>query len=264
MNKMEKKMLILQGTTLLMLSLGFQFFPAADAQPEKTPVLLVHGYASDASVWQKWVNLLQNDGIKAHSVTFMGNDACGRAVDHAKELKEIVKQFKMITGAEKINIVAHSKGGLDARVYLANNITNSDVANLIMIGTPNKGSIMADLFHNFDFCQPAVFDIMTNSPILNVQKNPHTQYHTIAGNWLPPYWYLPFSQVWFDEDCPPSVPWSFLEYTGINAIIGPDDGIVPVPSVESGGFMSLGRTDNCHTNLFGVEEYSKARGILNS
>ena len=93
-----------------------------------------------------------------------------QSVDHAIELKKIVQKFKEATGAEKINIVAHSKGGLDARVYLANNLSSSDVANLIMIGTPNKGSIMANLFGGFDFCKPAVFDLMTNSQILNVPK----------------------------------------------------------------------------------------------
>ena len=37
-----------------------------------------------------------------------------------------------------MNIVGHSKGGLDARVYLSNG--THDVANLIMIGAPNAGS----------------------------------------------------------------------------------------------------------------------------
>ena len=50
----------------------------------------------------------------------------------------------MKTGQDKVNIVGHSKGGLDARVYLADNITRNDVANLIMIGTPNAGSPIAD------------------------------------------------------------------------------------------------------------------------
>ena len=44
---------------------------------------------------------------------------------------------------------------------------------------------------------------------------------------------------------------------------GPDDGLVPLKSVESGGFNSLGHTDNCHTNLFTDEELEKAMTILN-
>ena len=39
----------------------------------------------------------------------------------------------MKTGQNQVNIVGFSKGGLDARVYLANDLANDNVANLIMI-----------------------------------------------------------------------------------------------------------------------------------
>jgi hypothetical protein len=42
-----------------------------------------------------------------------------------------------------------------------------------------------------------------------------------------------------------------------------DDGIVSVKSVEEPGeFRSLGQTDNCHTNMFTVEEYDKVIGVF--
>jgi triacylglycerol esterase/lipase EstA (alpha/beta hydrolase family) len=53
------------------------------------------------------------------------------------------KRLKNKTHSDKINIVAHSKGGLDARMYLANDPLN-DVEKLIMIGTPNQGSPIAN------------------------------------------------------------------------------------------------------------------------
>jgi triacylglycerol esterase/lipase EstA (alpha/beta hydrolase family) len=99
---------------------------------------------------------LENDGITASAVEFSLDDACGSAEEHASELNQIVEDFKAETGAERINIVAHSKGGLDARVYLANNLSNKDIANLIMIGTPNAGSPLANLN---DFCRPAIYMI---------------------------------------------------------------------------------------------------------
>ena len=34
--------------------------------------------------------------------------------EHAIELNDIIRNFKSRTGSEQINIVAHSKGGLDA------------------------------------------------------------------------------------------------------------------------------------------------------
>ena len=65
------------------------------------------------------MDLLKNEGINASPVTFNQVDECGSADEHAIELNQIVQDFRTKTGAEKMNIVAHSKGGLDARAYLA-------------------------------------------------------------------------------------------------------------------------------------------------
>ena len=72
-----------------------------------------------------------------------------------------MEDFKTDTREDKINIVTHSKGGLDARLYLANDPKNGDVANLVMIGTPNAGSELADLYHEDDPCKLAVYDLLT-------------------------------------------------------------------------------------------------------
>jgi len=88
----------------------------------------LHGYYEDKSVRKDWQKLFQNK-TKTFVVTFnTTNDECGSAADHAKELGQIIKEVKMKTGQDKVNIVGHSKGGLDARVYLADNITRNDVA----------------------------------------------------------------------------------------------------------------------------------------
>jgi hypothetical protein len=151
---------------------------------------------------------------------------------------------------------------------LLNNPPNDDVANLIMIGTPNEGSPLADRYYLRDDCKPAVYDLKTTSPVLNVGKNEHTKYHTIASNWVSEYPY-----VWLPEDvnCLSQsslfdiAGWNFLtfQYVGRYEILEPNDGIVPVESVkEPGEFDLLGRTDNCHTNMFTDEEFQKALGVL--
>jgi pimeloyl-ACP methyl ester carboxylesterase len=254
--------------SLLLTVISTSSFPLANGQPgDALPVLLIHGYASDASVWETWEDLLGNDNIIAQAVTFtddpatdVDEDACGSAAAHATELNQIVEDFKTNTGSKKINIVAHSKGGLDARVYLANNLLKDDVANLIMIGTPNVGSPLADRFFDSDPCKPAVFDLMTIAPANRVEKNQNTIYHTIAGDWVS-YWIWDYWEGYIDLNCPPSAFLSF-ELFGRYEIQDDDDGIVPVLSVNPGYFRPLGQTDNCHTNLFGEEEYAKARGVL--
>src|ERR687897_3203400 len=147
----------------------------------KLPVLLIHGYMEDAIVWNKWIDLLKKDGISAYPITFkQSDDKCGSAADHAKELSNIIGQIKKETGQNKVNIVGHSKGGLDARVYLANN--TNDVANLIMIGTPNAGCPLAE---SCEVGTPAIYDLRPGAAATEVKMNPNTKYYTIAGDWNP-------------------------------------------------------------------------------
>ena len=213
----------------------------------KLPVLLIHGYMEDAIVWNKWVDLLKKDGISAYPITFkQSDDKCGSAADHAKELLNIIGQIKKETGQNKVNIVGHSKGGLDARVYLANN--TQDVANLIMIGTPNAGSPLAQ---TSEICTPAVYDLRPGAAATQVKMNQNTKYYTIAGDWNPE-----------SGNCQ-LTPFLPMEQSGFSNLPKPNDGIVPLSSVESQDyFISLGHSKSCHSNLMSEYEYGLAKGVI--
>lgn len=149
-----------------------------------------------------------------------------------------MKDFKKETGAEKINIVAHSKGGLDARIYLANNLSNNDVANLIMIGTPNAGSPLAAeaVKEGRIFCEPALFDLVPGAPATQAKKNPNTNYFTISGNWVSQF--IPFTII--DKNCPEDpFTFSFLD-RGRSHIPGPDDGRCRSRVLKRQGLPHLG------------------------
>ena len=204
-------------------------------QEKSLPVLLIHGYAEDAAVWKKWEDMLKKDGIQFFTITFKySDDKCGSAEQHAKELEKRVQDIKQQSGAQKVNIVGHSKGGLDARVFL--DITDTkDVANLIMIGTPNAGSPAAQ---TSDVCTPAIFDLRPGANATKAVMNPNTKYYTVAGDWMP-------------------------STRGNLMIRGNDDGLVPVESVESQQyFQSLGRTEHGHTELLSEKEYQMSKDIL--
>jgi hypothetical protein len=211
------------------------------------PVLLIHGYMADASVWNKWTELLKKDGIAAYPITFkQSDDKCGSSAEHAKELSKIIGQIKDETGQNKVNIVGHSKGGLDARVYLANN--TKDVPNLIMIGTPNAGSPLAQ---SSEICTPAVYDLRPGSAATEVKMNPNTKYYTIAGEWDPQ-----------SGNCQ-LTPFLPMEQSGSSDLPKPNDGMVPLSSVESQDyFINLGHSKSCHTNLMSDYEYGLAKDVL--
>ena len=213
----------------------------------KLPVLLIHGYMEDAAVWNKWIDLLKKDGISAYPITFkQADDKCGSSAEHAKELSKIIGQITDETGQNKVNIVGHSKGGLDARVYLANN--TKDVANLVMIGTPNAGSPLAE---SSEECKPAVYDLRPGAAATEVKMNPNTKYYTIAGDWNPK-----------SGNCQLTLALPF-EQSSSSKLPKPNDGMVPLSSVESQDyFINLGHSKSCHTNLMSEYEYGLAKDVI--
>lgn len=75
-------------------------------------------------------------------------------VRKAGELKVVIDAVKRFTGAPQVIVVAHSLGGLAARAYIqgigksrsgATVAYPGDVAALIMISTPNQGSVLANI-----------------------------------------------------------------------------------------------------------------------
>jgi hypothetical protein len=200
----------------------------------------------DASVWNKWINLLKKDDISVYPITFIhSDDKCGSSAEHAKELSIIIGQIKEKTGQNKVNIFGHSKGGLDARVYLANN-TTKEVANLIMIGTPNAGSSLAE---SCEVGIPAVYDIRPSAAATQAKINPNTKYYTIAGDWNSQ---AENYQLFFS-----------FEQAGFFSLPIPNDGMVSVSSVESQDyFINLGHSTNCHSNLLSAYEYELAKDLI--
>src|ERR671933_324609 len=124
MNKQITAMVTVSMIIIIMASVSFLSIANGQSQTTNSapikkslPVLLIHGYASDASVWSKWEDLLKKDGIIFYPITFYkSDDKCGSAADHAKELNLQIQQIlNNMTGPspKQVNIVGHSKGGLD-------------------------------------------------------------------------------------------------------------------------------------------------------
>ena len=76
---------------------------------------------------------------------FYGNHHSASSVaDSAAELKSRITEILAETGAEKLNIIAHSKGGLDCRYAISKLGIADKVASLTTINTPHNGCLFAD------------------------------------------------------------------------------------------------------------------------
>ncbi|MCL2209637.1 MAG: hypothetical protein FWC19_06115 [Treponema sp.] len=113
----------------------------------KYPVILAHGIlGSDKNkyshYWGRIPDVLINNGI----TVFYGNtDALGSIESNAEMLKETVDMVLMITNSEKVNIIAHSKGGLDSRYFIWKYDYGDKVASLTTVSTPHYGAALADM-----------------------------------------------------------------------------------------------------------------------
>ena len=111
----------------------------------KYPLILIHGiFFRDwdrISYWGRIPKALtQNE-----AVVYYGNQQSSASLmDSASELAKRIREVLEETGAEKVNIIAHSKGGLDARYAISCLGMGQYVASLTTINTPHRGSVLAE------------------------------------------------------------------------------------------------------------------------
>lgn len=108
----------------------------------KYPVVLVHGAGfGDKTLginyWGRIPQALEAEGAKVY---YGGTDGWGSIESNAAMLRDTINKVLSSTGAKKVNIIAHSKGGVEARYMISSLGMAGKVASLTMISTPNRGS----------------------------------------------------------------------------------------------------------------------------
>lgn len=113
-----------------------------------SPVILVHGNNSDGKFFERRGftrelesrRLLFDDSINLDTNTIAVN---------AAKLNELIPAIAKSFGVDSVHLVAHSKGGLDSREYLATYQRAHDrdfkVLSYTSLSTPHNGSVGADL-----------------------------------------------------------------------------------------------------------------------
>jgi len=117
--------------------------------PPKYPIVLVHGIIAHdrpgrIKFWGRIPGKLRETGAKV----FFGNtDSWGDYESNAKILKTTIDNVLRETKSERVNIIAHSKGGLDSRYLIWKYNYGGKVASLTTISTPYHGAELADLIY---------------------------------------------------------------------------------------------------------------------
>ena len=111
------------------------------------PVVLIHGTISSKNVWQNLVLRLREDDFVVFSPDY-GVHGTQDIPTSAQDIGAYIEQVLSATGAEAVDIVGHSQGGLLAR-YWINELGGEDyVHHLISLGAPHHGTTLLGMLGN--------------------------------------------------------------------------------------------------------------------
>ncbi|EKQ51683.1 MULTISPECIES: acetyltransferase/hydrolase [unclassified Clostridium] len=110
------------------------------------PIILVHGVGFRDLKYINYWGRIPRELIRNGAAIYYGNqEAWGTIEYNSEEIKNKIFQVLKETKSEKVNIIAHSKGGLDARYMISKLNMGKYVASLTMISSPHKGCKFVDL-----------------------------------------------------------------------------------------------------------------------
>ncbi len=111
------------------------------------PVILVSGlgFTEHHALYDYWGSIPDHLKSCGAAVFTARQGAFSSHVDNAAALKQRIEEVFEKTGKDRINIIGHSKGGLEARYMISRMDMGHAVASLTTLGTPHHGSALADI-----------------------------------------------------------------------------------------------------------------------
>jgi len=215
-----------------------------DTCTTKYPILLVHGIAVRDGLFRIWGKIPKT--LRANGATvFVGkHDALGTFEHNAHQLKNRIEKILTETSAEKVNIIAHSKGGLDSRRLINLEGMADKVASLTTIGSPHHGLHYVDRLLKIPGCLFGPFTLVANI------------FYKIIGDKKPTFWrtvrgFTPQNIAKFNEENPDSSAVYYQSYAlrlikgqrfrrkFISRHDGDNDGMVGTETAKWSGYKGI-------------------------
>ena len=168
------------------------------------PVVMVHGFNADYHTWDNYLGpqgYLATLGLQGYAVGdgqvagVMNTGSLSNPTtrtntiaENAAILSDYIANVQKATGANKVDLLVHSMGGMIARYYLDRVMTNDNVAQMIILGTPMAGSACASLPAALGLMLPATLEIqpayMVNVFNQQIVRRQGVPFHALAGTKL--------------------------------------------------------------------------------
>lgn len=119
------------------------------------PVVFIHGTSDNSTRWQKAANALSKEGFCTWAFNYgkptdgkpnlLGRYAMVDIDDSAKEIASTIDYILSVTGAEKVDLVGHSQGGLHLKKYIAENGGGEKVGRAVGLAATYHGTTLAGM-----------------------------------------------------------------------------------------------------------------------
>ena len=112
---------------------------------KKYPIVLIHGAGFRDLKWPVYWGRIPGELEKHGASVYYGlQDSWGSIETNAGAIISRIDAILAETGSKKVNLIAHSKGGLEARMAASSLGYGEKVASITTIGTPHHGSKTVD------------------------------------------------------------------------------------------------------------------------
>jgi len=194
-------------------------------------IVLVHGFGRGKMAMWRIAGRLEDAGYIVHRI---GYQTINRTVNEV--IDDVSKQINdcCIESNTTVHFVGHSMGGLMIRAYLQKN-KFKPLGKTVMIGTPNKGTTVADEFKDSHIVKS----------ILPIGLSLGTDASSFPNQLDVPYYPVGIIAGIVDND------------SNNGYLPGPDDGLVAVESTKVPGMADFILIETSHTMMRYNEEVAK-------
>jgi pimeloyl-ACP methyl ester carboxylesterase len=145
---------------------GVRALFAEDPLAARVPVILVHGFVDNRSVFAVMRRSLRRRGF-AQVCSWNYSPLLRDVESAAKALGAHIERVCQDTGHDRVHVVGHSLGGLIARYLVQRLDGDRRIDSLVTLGTPHAGTLWAHLLNT-----PLVRQLRPGSPLIRELAEP--------------------------------------------------------------------------------------------
>lgn len=149
MKFMKRLFLIASVMALVVVAGACETIRPSGPPSDRTPVVLVHGWNADETMWEPAVSAFESEGYTSGDITVLYYDSGLSAQEAAATLATEVDHLRSYTGQDEVDIVSHSYGSMVTRHCIELGSCAGKVDHWMSLAGADNGTLLAILCAEF-------------------------------------------------------------------------------------------------------------------